>query len=403
MRIAEDAAEPGQGGREVSAEANPPKTPEAWVAMLTDADRSFREKTYAEAKDVLSPILFAAPEHGIELHEASRACRAALRRRYPFEHAASSASARKSPLRSYTAAQLHALAMTRPPRELIVSPFMAKYESVFLYAYKGHGKTWVSLGAAMVCAHGEGGRFLNFEGVGPGVATLFVDGEMFTTDLDQRVEDIKKSSPGLEPGDLLHLWTPDAQDDAHTILNLFSEEGRRMLEDHIADIYDETGQVIEQIFLDNMASLLHGWEENEQKSWLEISPWLLQLRAQRRGNFWVHHAGKTLDYRGNSAMIGSMHAILKVARPKDAAPGASFDLTYEYTRAKPAGLQNFNARLEGDVWTVETTGQVADELIRILTGQGLSLRVIADQIGKGKNAVALAQKRLGLKPRKGDE
>jgi hypothetical protein len=274
---------------------------------------------------------------------------------------------------------------------------MAWYESVFLYGYKGHGKSWVSLGAANVSAQGEGARFLNFTGVGPGVPTLYVDGEMFTVDLDTRQHDILRSSPGLDPGDNLFLWTPDAQDDSHTILNLFSEEGRRMLEDHIEDIYSETGKVIGQIFFDNMASLLHGWDEQKQESWARISPWLLELRAKRRGNLWVHHAGKQLDYRGNSAMIGQMHAIVNVVRPQDAERGADFDVYYRYTRAKPTDLEDFNARLEGDAWTVQALGETADGIVRKLTEDGVSLRDIGKQIGRTKSAVARIQIRLGLK------
>jgi hypothetical protein len=303
--------------------------------------------------------------------------------------------ARRSPLRSYTVAQLRRLAATRPARDLIVFPFMARYESTYLYGYKGHGKSWLSVGMAMVCAQGEGARFLNFRGAGAGVPTLYVDGEMFTRDLDQRVADIMSSSPGLDPADRLHVWTPDAQDDEHTVLNLFSEEGRQMLEEHILDIYDTTGQTIEQVFFDNMASLLWGWDENKQESWARFAPWPLQLRAQRRGNFWVHHANKEFNYRGNSAQIGTMHTILKVLRPKDAAPGANFDFTYEYTRAKPVGLENFNARLEGDLWTVETLGDTADELIRVLHEQGIGPTEIAVQIGKpGEAGKSYVRRRL---------
>ena len=78
--------------------------------------------------------------------------------------------------------------------------------------------------------------------------------------------------------------------------------------------------------------------------------------------------------------------------------GACFDLTYEYTRAKPeTGLFDVNARLEGDVWTVKEAAPNHDELIRILFGQGLSIRAIADQIdGMSKSAVERAMKRLGL-------
>ena len=273
---------------------------------------------------------------------------------------------RKSPLRSHTPEQLHKIALTMPPRDLIVEPYLAKYESVFLYGPKGHGKTWAGVGTAMVGARGHGARFLNFAAPkeAPGIPTLYVDGEMFTVGLDQRVQDINRTA-NLDPGDNLLLWTPDAQDSEHTVLNLFAEEGRQMLEDHIEDIFRETGKVIGQIYFDNMASLLHGWEENKQESWGKFAPWLLRLRARRIGNFWIHHANKEGGYRGNSAMIGAMHAVLNVQHPEGwtADKGANFEFKYEWTRSKPTGLANFSAKLEGDAWTVEEQGDTTDEQI----------------------------------------
>jgi hypothetical protein len=302
----------------------------------------------------------------------------------------------KSPLRSFTLAQLRA--RPRKVRELIVAPFMGRAESTFFYGPKGHGKTWAAESAAIVGAQGNGARFLNFHAAGPGVPTLYVDAEMFEHDLRQRADDICRTA-GLDPGDNLFFWTPDAQPDGTPTLNLLEESGRRMLDDHIADIGSQTGKPIEQIYFDNLSTLLHGWVEKDSDSWDPILRWTLELRARQIGNAWVHHSNRSGGYRGSSAIVTTMHSIIKIAHPDGyrADMGANFDLTYEYTRAKPeSGLYDINARLEGDVWSVKESKPDHDELIRLLFLQGLTLRAIADQIGVSKSAVERTVKRLGL-------
>ncbi len=305
---------------------------------------------------------------------------------------------RRSPLLSYTLAQLRA----RPQRlrELIVAPFMGKAESTFIYGPKGHGKTWAALGAAIVGAQGNGAQFLNFHADGPGTPSLYVDAEMFEYDVRLRVEDICRTG-NLDPGDNLFVWTPDAQLDGTPALDLLTEKGRQMLDGHIEDIRDETGKEIGQIYFDNLSTLLHGWIEKDADSWNPVLQWTLELRARKIGNLWVHHSNRMGGYRGSSAIVTTMHAILKVAHPAEgyrADMGACFDLTYEYTRAKPdAGLFDINARLEGEAWSVQEATPNHDELIRILHGQGLSVRAIAEQIkGMSKSAVERAIQRLGL-------
>jgi AAA domain/CHC2 zinc finger len=304
-----------------------------------------------------------------------------------------------SPLRSFTLEQLRA--RPKKARELVVAPFMGRAESTFFYGPKGHGKTWAALGAAIVGAAGNGAQFLNFRADGPGVPTLYIDAEMFEHDITQRAEDICRTG-NLDPGDNLRIWTPDAQPDGTPLLNLLTEEGRQMLEDHIEDISNETGKVIGEIYFDNLATLLHGWVEKDSDSWNPVLQWTLSLRARQIGNNWVHHSNRAGGYRGSSAIVTTMHAIIRIAHPPEgyrADMGACFDLTYEYTRAKPeSGLFDINARLEGDVWTVKEAEPDHDELIRILFEQGLSVRAIADQIdGTSKSSVERAVKRLGLK------
>jgi len=251
------------------------------------------------------------------------------------------------------------------------------------------------MGAAILPAQGNGARFLNFEAPGPPIHVLYVDGEMMTRDIRQRARDICRTAK-LDPGDKLHIWTPDAQPEGATPLNLFTEEGREALENHIADLEDSIGDRIELVSFDNLRTLFPGWEENKAESFMPIAVWTIRLRSQHRSVALFHHSNKAGGYSGNTAIVTTVHSIVKVEQPEDyrADMGACFDVAYEYTRARPDGLENFNARLEGDLWTVESRGEVADELVRILLGQGMKPTAIGEQIGKDRNFVNRAIARL---------
>jgi hypothetical protein len=306
---------------------------------------------------------------------------------------------KRSGLCSFTTPELDQYAKTQPPRELLVAPFLARREVHYLYGYKGAGKSWLSVALAILCAQGEGGAFLKFTGKGPGVHTMFVDGEMFAEPLNGRRSDIERTTPGLDGGTRIHWLTRDAPHTTNQPLNLFSEEGQQELENHIADIEDQVGAKIEQIFLDNLTTLLRGWEENKQESWAQFSPWLEDLRIQGRGVFLVHHANKMLDFRGSSSQITTAHSLLTVIH-RGGSPGANFDFSYRFMRAKPEGLVNFNARLDGDVWSMASLddSHANDDQIRDLTDAKVGPTEIAKAIGRpdaaGKQYVLRAQKRL---------
>ncbi len=288
----------------------------------------------------------------------------------------------RSPLRSYTMNELRS--MPRQTRELLVSPIYGRQESIFIYGEKGAGKTWIGGGIALLTAAGAGTRFLNFQAgdTNKGELVLYLDGEMMRRDIENRFEDLIRTS-GVDPGDNLVIWTPDAQPEGVGQLNLFTEAGRQLMDNHIEDLQQKTGKRLSTVSVDNLRTLFPGWVENDSDSFTDIMHWTIRLRARMIGSILLHHANKAGGYSGNTAIVTAAAAIVKVSRPKDWTPdmGAYFDVEYEYTRTKPVGLENFNARLEGDTWTVETQGHIADPIIRIYLAQGMSVRDIAKQLG----------------------
>jgi AAA domain len=309
----------------------------------------------------------------------------------------------KSPrICSFTLSQLHGMPIIE--RELIVEPFLGRAETIFGYGPKGHGKTWTFMGVALVAAQGGGARFLNFTAPGPGVPVLYLDGEMLSRDILKRADDICRT-PGLDPGDNFFVYTPDRQPEGAPPLNLLAEEGRRMVDDHIDDIFRQTGKRIAVLVVDNLRTLTSSWKENDADPIGPVGQWTVQLRSRGISPVLLHHSNKEGGYSGNTAIVTTAHAIIRVQHPKNyrADMGAAFGLVYEWTRAAPMdGLRDFNARLEGNTWTVEEAADGRDQLIRSLLESGKSYREIAGLLLIGKNRVAAAAKRLGL-ARKGEE
>jgi len=142
--------------------------------------------------------------------------------------------------------------------------------------------------------------------------------------------------------------------------------------------------------------LFRGWDENEAASWDEAQGWLLWLRQKQIGATLVHHDNKAGEQRGTSKRLDVMHHVLKVQRAEGAqvADGAWFAVRYEYTRYKPDGCENFEARLEGDVWTVKGLGHPAVEEIVRLKKEGLGQNEIARRTGVARTTVQNRIKKL---------
>jgi bifunctional DNA primase/polymerase-like protein/AAA domain-containing protein/primase-like protein len=303
-------------------------------------------------------------------------------------------AAPKSPLRSFTLGQMQKMEI--PPRKLIVSPVLGEKESMFVYGPKGSGKTWVGAGLGVVAAQGDGAQFLQFCAEGPGVLTLYIDGEMLGRDMQKRVEDICRTA-GLDPGENLRVWTPDLQAEGTPPLNLGTPEGQALVDAHIEDIEQETGRQVGLVVIDNLRTLCPGWEENKAESYI-VGAWTTRLRVRGTASLVAHHSNKIGGYSGNTAIVTSVHSIVRISNPKGytADQGAHFDLTYEYTRAEPGGIESFSARLEGAEWSVKASGHVSDGIITILTKQGVGSRDIAKQIQRSHTYVQDRRKALGL-------
>ena len=269
-----------------------------------------------------------------------------------------------------------------PPREMVLGPILPTQGLSMLYAPRGIGKTFVSLGIAYAVA--SGGQFLRWQAP-KARRVLFVDGEMPAVVLQERISGmLLNNTAQLTDADYLKIITPDLQETGSP--DLSTREGQAALEEHLDDV--------ELIVLDNLSTLCRTGAENEGESWLPIQEWLLSLRRRGMSVLMIHHSGKGGQQRGTSRREDILDTVISLKRPRDYEPeqGARFEVHYEKARTfHGADAEAFEAHLSTTwgqlAWTVKSLGDVLTEQIVQLKKEGLSDREIAAELGISKSNV----------------
>lgn len=272
-----------------------------------------------------------------------------------------------------------------PPRTMILSPWLRSQSLNMIHAWRGIGKTHVSLGIAFAIA--SGGTFLGWEAEQP-QPVLFVDGEMPGAALRERVARIVASADAQPPPGFLRFFTPDLQPEG--MPNLATWDGQSVLDSVIGDA--------QLIVLDNLSCLARGGRENEAESWQPMADWGLRQRAAGRSVLFIHHSGKGGAQRGTSKREDLLDNVITLRRPADYTPqqGARFIVEFEKGRDAHGGdVEGFEATLEtlGDArqsWSMKAANTAQAEKIIELAELGEAQADIARELGVHRSTVLRA-------------
>jgi hypothetical protein len=263
-----------------------------------------------------------------------------------------------------------------PPRRKIIGDWFCEADLSFVYAPRGLGKTWFSLGlAAAITGKATFGPWP----VHDHAPVLYVDGEMPLESLEQRIagmgadDDLSVlSHEGLfhKTGKVLNLTDPEAQD---AITRLCLRDGIKVL------------------ILDNISCLFNGLKENGADEWEMVLPWLLTLRRHRIAVVIVAHAGRNGQMRGTSRREDAAFSVLKLEEAQDAGTlkeGAKFILRFTKDR---------NSRTEQPAmeWTF-TTGD--DGKVSISTKEADGLAVMIEWVRDGLTGAREIAAEMGMSP-----
>lgn len=275
------------------------------------------------------------------------------------------------------------LRMKFPPRQYIISPWLRSKDLVMLYAWRGAGKTWVTLSLALsLCSASP---FLKWKVDRPS-SVLLVDGEMPQEALQSRCNRLVLSSQFNEPTARFDIIAADWQE--RSIPSLATPEGQQLIESRLNH---------DVLIIDNISTLCGtSSSENEAESWLPVQDWALHLRKKGVAVWFIHHAGKGGQQRGTSKREDVLDFVVKLGRPADYqdTDGARFEWHFEKARGvEGKHIEPFEARLDdgqdgGAIWTMRTIQDVMDSRIIDLFSDGLSLAEIAKEVGLHKSNVS---------------
>ena len=274
-----------------------------------------------------------------------------------------------------------------PPRRKIIGDWFCEADLGFIFAPRGLGKTWFSLGmATAITSKGTFGPWP----VHDHTPVLYVDGEMPCETLEQRMaglggdEDLlvlNHESLFHTTGKVLNLTAPEAQD---SITKLCLRDGIKVL------------------ILDNLSCLFTGIRENEADAWEAVLPWLLTLRRHRIAVMIVAHSGRDgKNMRGTSRREDAAFTVIRLDEVSDKGAerkhGARFISRFTKDRnskvEQPAIEWSFQT---GDDGKVSIATKEADGIAVLLqwVADGLtSATDIASEMGISKGTVSKMAKK----------
>lgn len=194
--------------------------------------------------------------------------------------------------------QLHALGL--PHRLTIMGDWFMEGDYGIVYAQKGVGKTWFSMGLASSLNRGATFGPWDVHGT-PGV--LYVDGEMPVESIQQRME-------GMGADEFLLSLN-------HEVLHYKSEKTLNLADPAIQKAITQLclDRGIKVLFLDNLSSLVMGVAEDKADDWEKILGWFLNLRKNGLAVVLVLHAGRSnTNPRGTSRREDHAGWVIKLDR-----------------------------------------------------------------------------------------
>jgi len=282
------------------------------------------------------------------------------------------------------------LAVDFPPRPFLLAPWMRAKSLSMLSAWRGTGKTMLSLGIGYAVS--AGGRFLHWHAPEP-QGVLYVDGEMAAGDMQSRLRMIEAASDRKADPAKLRIVTPDLVDGP--MPDLSTEAGHALVN---RALRPDTRLIV----IDNLSCLARTGVENDAESWTSVASWALDMRRQGRSVLFIHHAGKQGQQRGTSKREDLLDTSIALTRPPGYLPSDGLRARVEFTKARGLygdAVATVDVGLEpgptgAPAWTWAKVGDEEGEEIERMLAEGRSVRDIERATGINRGKVFRTKKRM---------
>jgi len=183
------------------------------------------------------------------------------------------------------------------PRAALLGEWMREGDFGYIYAPRGHGKTWLAMMMANALAD-HTGMGLWSKGT-RSRKVIYFDAEMNLPDVQERANciDVKSDNFQLLQNELVF-------EKMRRGLNIAEVEDQALISEMLDD-----GDVF---LIDNLSTAASGLSENDNDSFDSMKGWLLSLRGRGITVIIVHHAGRNGEMRGASRREDMAHWILSL-------------------------------------------------------------------------------------------
>jgi putative DNA primase/helicase len=267
------------------------------------------------------------------------------------------------------------LAISTPPREMLLDPILPERSLAMLYAPRGVGKTLLSLSIGLAVASGS--PLLRWHAPRQR-RVLYVDGEMPLVSLQERLRAISTGLGAVVPNNGFRIVAADSTENG---LSIGSEKGQRAIDPLLSGV--------DLVIFDNLSTLCTNGSESASDAWVPMQNWLLKLRRRGIAVLLVHHAGTNGRQRGTSRREDALDTVIALRRPEDYSPeqGARFEVHFEKlrNRVEGNGALPFEAKLEAVAadeadgvrwWDYDLSPPVLKQAVELFE-DGLTVREVA--------------------------
>ncbi|NJR42410.1 MAG: AAA family ATPase, partial [Akkermansiaceae bacterium] len=214
-----------------------------------------------------------------------------------LETIAASVGEKKPLLRDALIASGRLLELPITQRPKILGEWLREGDFGYLYAPRGHGKTWLAMmiGNAMATGQSLG----SWQAGENARRVVYFDAEMNLPDVQERARLIGISSENFD-------WLQNERvfDLIQRGINIADVEDQNAISEILS-----SGDVF---IIDNLSTAASGMAENDNDAFDLIKDWLLKLRGRKITVIIVHHAGRSGEMRGASRREDMAHWIISL-------------------------------------------------------------------------------------------
>src|ERR1700733_15196692 len=230
------------------------------------------------------------------------------------------------------------------PREALVlangEPMLWSESITELFAWRGTGKTLLSLGLALHLAAGKSMPGLEIPSPRK---VLYVEGELPASQLKDRIQQL---SHGLGDISGFHLIAKSWQERrrGQEAVTIKTEAGRLAIEAEL----EATGATV--LILDSIASLAQ-IDTNNEEQWIPLIEWMVDLRCRGICIMYLQQAGKKGEQRGHSVSEDRIDRAIKLTATGSNSNGAAFKMTF--TKEREGSLTPMRLTCTKGVWALD--------------------------------------------------